>query len=487
MSQDRVTIIGAGVSGLAAGIHLARQGFEVSLFEARSTLGGCCSTTNIDGFTFNNGAMFVAVPRLLDHAFGRLGLDREPLLPLRRINAPQATFLPGGTSVTFGTGRNALVEGPNGLARTAVLQDVIERCMAKWSPVLEDFTDDLLTQPLSVLRVMSRTWRHLPKLRGSLAAELCRQFSDPEVRAAIAAVTLYTGLPPERTPVFQIFGFISMLQDGLYLPEGGMGAISGVMHKAFCDLGGKVIAGTRVEKIRTEGGRVRALVIEGKEEVLTDAVISTAGGMATFTDLMDPSTVPSSMKRRVLHAPLSHQTLCIQLGLANQLQAPAHSVNRVPLLEEQYRLLAPQPAGIEWLSYTVPTLTMPELASAGGSIVEMFTAVDQTLALGAWDAEAKEAAADEAIAALARHHPLDVAVRRITSPKDYATRMNLFEGAVYGLSPAAKPSQQFPQAPPVTGLFLAGQTTYPGFGVAPAMFSGIFAADALIGSLSRAR
>ncbi|RPI81081.1 MAG: hypothetical protein EHM41_21365 [Chloroflexi bacterium] len=54
------------------------------------------------------------------------------------------------------------------------------------------------------------------------------------------------------------------------------------------------------------------------------------------------------------------------------------------------------------------------------------------------------------------------------------------KGAVYGLSPAAKPNEQFPCQTPIPGLYQAGQTTYPGFGVVFSAISGIFAAERLI-------
>ncbi|MFC5741778.1 phytoene desaturase family protein [Dyella tabacisoli] len=481
MKANHVAIIGGGVSGLAAGIHLARKGIRASLFEANDRLGGCCSTTEVDGYTFNNGAMFIAVPRLLDHAFARLQLDRASLLPLRRIATPQASQLPGGTSITLGDRQHVRIDGDDGDARTAKLQAEIERCVEKWNPLLKIFTDDLLTHPMSLPRVIAKAWRHLPKLRGNLADELKRNFSDPEARAALAAVTLYTGLPIERTPVFLIVGLISMLQDGLHLPESGMGAVSDVLHTTFRELGGQVHTSTPVAKIRIEDGRTRGLILENGESVAADAVISTVGGMTTFTHLLDPSQVPRAMQRRVQRAPLSHRTLGIQLGLRNRIQPMAHSVNHIPLMDQQQRLLAPQAGGIEWFNYTVPTLPMPELAPPGGSIVEMFTAVDERLPLDAWTEQAKTAAAEAAIAALARHQPLEIVVKRISSPKDYAERMHLFAGSVYGLSPAARPDQQFPHATPVDGLYLAGQTTYPGFGVATSVFSGVFAAEALVG------
>ncbi|HEV2679056.1 MAG TPA: NAD(P)/FAD-dependent oxidoreductase [Rhodanobacter sp.] len=480
MKAGRVAIIGGGVAGLAAGIRLARQGMQVHLYEARDKLGGCCSTTDVDGYRFNNGAMFVAVPRLLDHAFAQLQLDRSILVPLRRIATPQASLLPSGTQVILDDQYHVRIEGKDGATRTARLQGEIERCIAKWSPLLRIFIDDLLPQPMSLGRVIAKAWRHLPKLRGDLADELKRSFSDPEARSALAAVTLYTGLPAERTPVFLIVGLISMLQDGLYLPAGGMGTISDVLHQTFLNLGGKVHTHSAVARIRIEAGRACGLVFCSGEEVRADAVISTASGMATFSQLLAPADVPSAMRRRVQKAPLSQRTLGIQLGLANVLQPPAHSVNHIPLMESQQHMLAPQPFGVKWFNYTVPTLPMPELAPPGGSIVEMFAAVDESLPLDAWTENAKRAAAEAAIDALAKHQPLDIVARRLISPRDYAQDMHLYAGAVYGLSPAARPDQQFPHITPVKGLYLAGQTTSPGFGVSTSVLSGVFAAEALL-------
>lgn len=84
------------------------------------------------------------------------------------------------------------------------------------------------------------------------------------------------------------------------------------------------------------------------------------------------------------------------------------------------------------------------------------------------------------MAALARLHRLDVAVRRVRGPDHFRDQMHLFHGALYGLSPAADPRSQFPHETRIPGLFLAGQTTYPGSGVNPAMLSGVLAAEAVL-------
>ncbi len=77
---NTVAIIGGGVSGLSAGGLLSRKGLRVKLFEVNDKLGGCCANTNIGGYTFHDGAMYLALPGILDHVFERLGLDRHLLL-----------------------------------------------------------------------------------------------------------------------------------------------------------------------------------------------------------------------------------------------------------------------------------------------------------------------------------------------------------------------------------------------------------------------
>src|SRR3989304_7254610 len=131
--------------------------------------------------------------------------------------------------------------------------------------------------------------------------------------------------------------------------------------------------------------------------------------------------------------------------------------------------------------YSVPTVTMPELAPKGTSIIEMFPPIKQDIPLERWDEE-KERVAEVAIKELKKLHNIEVAVKRIRSPKDFTEQMHLYKGAIYGISPAADPKAQFPHSSPIKGLFHAGQSTYPGFGTGLAAMSGIFAAKALIKS-----
>ena len=481
MSKIRtVGIIGGGVSGLSAGGLLSRQGVRVKLFEANDKLGGCCATTNIGGYTFNDGAVYLCLPGILDHVFERLGLDRRSILPLRKITAHQTT-LPDGTVVSIGDKFKVTVNKRVGEVDTVRLQRELENMLKKWEPVLRLYEDDIFTHPFSLSRLIPKLWPHLHKFQGTVASEIETLFSDKAVRAAMAGALLcITGTPPQKTPVLMILGLVAILSEGFYLPEGGMGKIPEALSQSLRNNGGEIFLNSKVNKILVKNGVVYGLEIDGQGLVEVDAVISTVSGMATFGSLLNPEDLPRGMSRKVQKAPLSHKALSIQLGLSNVIDGCSHSNSILPMMNEQSKFFIPKGDEVKWFVYFVPTVTMPELASRGGSIIEMFPAIKQDRPADDWDEQKTGKVVESALKALSRLHNIDIAVKRVLSPKDFQARMHLYKGAIYGLSPAADFRAQFPHASQIPGLYQAGQTTYPGFGVAPAAMSGIFAADALM-------
>jgi phytoene desaturase len=482
MSANKIIIIGGGLAGLTAGALLVKNGLQVRLLEARDKTGGCCATTSVDGFTFNDGALCLILPEVLDHAFARLGLDREACLPLRKITTSHTTILPDGASVTMGEGLDVQVEGGGEVVDAERLRGELERMMAKWTPVLDFFTKDAAFHPFSLGRLAARGWRHLPKLHGSASDELKASFSSRALRAAFSGALLFNGVPPEKMPVTMVMGLVSMLRDGYYLPEGGMGAITDVLRERFVQNGGEINLNAPVEQIIVKDRRVAAVKAAGMGTVESQAVLSTTSGMAT-TLLLEAEDAPADIRRKAQKAKLSHRSFVLQLGLSNKVEAPSHFVDELPFMEEQYKLFAHSGEADDWLTYSVPTVTMPELAPPGGSVLEFFVPVEADMPLSACDESAKQRTAERAIEKLSRRYPLQIAAMRATSPRDFQEQMHLYQGALYGLSPAAGPLAMFPHKTQLPGLFLAGQTTYPGFGVVAAAMSGVFAAEAILKSI----
>lgn len=473
-----VAVIGGGLAGLAAARLLCLRGMTVKLYEANGKLGGCCATTRVEGYTFNDGALFLALPGMLDQLFQRLELDRSSLLPLRRISALQRTVLPDGTVVTFGDDAEISVEG-NGVA-TVKAQEELQCFLKQWDPLLHLFAGDILVHPLSLPRFIAKGWRHLHLFRGTAASYLNNNFSNKAVRAAMSGTLLYTGIPPDKVPAASLLSLAAMFRQGYFIPEGGMGSIPETLGHAVREQGGEIHLNTKVNRILVNNGRTCGIAVENEGVIEVDAVISTTSGMHTFGSLLAERDAPARMARKARRAILSHKGFVLQLGLSNKIDVSSYSNNVLPFLGDQHQLFLPDQHKLRWPIYMVPTIAMPELAPPGGSIVEVFPTIRQDLTAEDWSEERKEEVAAQAVERLKGMHEIDIAVRRILSPKEFQNGAHLYAGALYGLSPLASPATLFKYRSPIRGLYQAGQTTWPGFGVASAGLSGVMAAEHIV-------
>jgi oxygen-dependent protoporphyrinogen oxidase len=79
--SPQVAIVGSGISGLAAGYHLAQAGFKPVLFESRSFVGGRMSSEAVDGFIIDKAAYTIPeFYRNLKGFLSQVGL-RKSLVP----------------------------------------------------------------------------------------------------------------------------------------------------------------------------------------------------------------------------------------------------------------------------------------------------------------------------------------------------------------------------------------------------------------------
>lgn len=473
-------VIGAGLSGLAAGLALARRGQAVVVVEAQDAIGGCCATAASAGYTFNNGAVYVAVPSLLRAAFERLGLEFDDEVRLARIVRPHVAHLDSGTTVQLSTADESHVQGPAQAQRTARLRAGLAKLQKEWSPLYTTLVRDVLPEEPSLVRTLGKLWRHLPRMGGHVSGLIASYFPDEDLQAAVASTLLYTGLPPERLPSTQIIGLLALLEEGFHLPHGGMGAISAALERALHRHSVPVNLGTPVREIQVERGQVRGVILANGERIPTTQVVATCSGFHVLGSLLRPDALPRDLAVKATRAPLSHRAVSIQLGCAGTLESDAFIVNHVPLMRQQGAMHSLTSQVPHWLSYTQPTQVLADLAPTNRHIIELYAPATGIGSASEWSRAMTDAIVDRYLEALRRRMPaLSIESTRVLDPKEFSQGRHLHEGALYGIAPGASPTAFFPHSTRVRGLYLGGQTTFPGYGVPSAILSGIQAADAL--------
>ena len=103
----RVVVIGAGFGGISAAAYLAQAGYEVTVYEKNSWVGGRARVLKRDGFQMDMGPSWYWMPEEHDRWFTDMGVRRGGYYALHRGGAGDKGYYghsPGGEGRNQSTG-----------------------------------------------------------------------------------------------------------------------------------------------------------------------------------------------------------------------------------------------------------------------------------------------------------------------------------------------------------------------------------------------
>jgi phytoene desaturase len=476
--RKEVIIIGAGLGGLTCGAILAKAGLDVLVLEARAEVGGCCHTTEQSGYRFEDGALWLSMDYLCRDVFSELGADFDEQIPTIPLNPSTDCVLPGGEIFRFSPSREAVTREIERLSPADVPR--FHWFMHEMASREQVVSGELYNNPLTGASFLKpQLWRHAPFLLDSYGRVLRRAFRDERVRLAFARPTLFLGLPPSRCPAPFILWSYGEITSGSSYPKGGMGSIPLAVKDLLMRHGGELALESDVDQIVVENKRAVGVRLKDGMSYSCRAVISNVHVQRSYLDLIGEEHLSRRTIRRLQSLELGHSYFGIQLGLDSPVEGAAN-IPLIPSFEEM---------GPFWheVEERVPKRLYPNVAIVpaaagtappGGSVVSVYHVAPPHHPEAMWETRKDEFAdrlltrAEEATGLRLRGH---VVTRRMITPADLEGRLRLPRGAMYGLSPTLRQSGPFRpgnRSPRIGGLYLVGQTTNPGLGVASVMASG---------------
>jgi phytoene dehydrogenase-like protein len=258
-------IIGAGMSGLAAGIRLAHFGQRVCMLERHYAVGGLNSYYRLGRRNYDVGLHAVTNYR-------PKGDKRGPLARLLRqlrfawedfALAPQV-----GSRIAF-PGVSLDFNNDAALLETEVA--------AKFPQQIDNFRR-------MQAEILDYDGIESPQARASAREIVGRTISDPLLIEMLFCPIMLYGSASERDMEFGQFSilFRSIFQEGLARPFSGIRMILKKLVQRFKLLGGELRLRAGVQRITVEGGEVREIVLDDGSALSARKILSSAGWCETM-------------------------------------------------------------------------------------------------------------------------------------------------------------------------------------------------------------
>ena len=315
MQAYDVVVIGAGNGGLTAAATLVQKGLKVLLLERHNIPGGAATSFCRGRFEFEvalhqlSGLGTPEKPGLLRMALDKLGVMDD--LEFVEIADLYHVATPDGFSITLKTDRDETI---------AALIEKFPRekdAIHKYFDLMARYANDMIGAFIFRDPEPSRDkYPDLYKYALQNAKDILDEyFTDPLLKAVLAAYWGYIGVPPTRLA----FAYLSMVlfQYMEFKPfhiKGGSQALSNAILNKFLSSGGTARFNCGAKKIVVEDGKVKGVITADGDEIGCNHVISNASPVATYNHLMSPEQVPEDAMAEMKSRNLSTSAFTLFIG-----------------------------------------------------------------------------------------------------------------------------------------------------------------------------
>ncbi len=481
-------IVGGGLGGLSAAIHLQRAGFDVTLYEAGERVGGRANLIEHDGFRFDTGPSLLNYPWVFEELFRAAGKTLGDCVSLTPVD-PSVRFLwPDGIEFNLSSHLGRLREECERLepGSSAGLTRFLADAEFKYHFAFKKLVRRNTGNPAAWLGALTPAEMFRSAVWRSLNGELGRFFRSRRIREALGSYGMYLGGSPWSLPgLFSILPY-GELAYGLWLPKGGIYGLVEAIERAAKELGVVVRTRRPVTRIRVSGGRATGLAFADGTEEDWPLIVSNVDVPLTRERLLGD--------RRKNRTRMTPGVITFYWGIRGDVDNLDHHTIFLPDdFRETFNDLLKRKRIPDHPPFYVslPSRTDPSLAPAGHTAAFVLVPTPLLSELGAIDWDTAVARVRESVLGRLRAHgasldPARFVFEEVWTPETWGNRFGLFDGSAFGaahslfqLGPFRAPNRD----PAIGGLYYVGAGTTPGTGLPMVVLSGEMTARRILDDL----
>lgn len=489
MKTQSAIIIGAGIGGLTAAIHLAHSGLHVTVIEKNKLPGGRCNRMERAGRRFDTGPTLFVMPLLYAAEYRALGADMQEQLDLQRVDPTYHLVFDDGSRLDLTSDMKRMREQLESIQP------------GSFRGLLEYLREGDRHYRLVMDRLVNRDFRTVFDLFRPGNADLLfglkplvnhyrnmsAYFEDPRLKAAFTFQDVYMGLSPFEAPATYSMMPYSELAHGVWYPRGGMYRVAESLAGLARRAGVEFLFDSAVQRITVDGSCAQGVRLADGSHCAADIVVANADLPYVYRDLLPQDGKAGTLARKRFSCSLisffwGTDRVYDSLGphtlfLADDYRGNFRSIIRDLTLPADPTIYVHAPARLD-----------PAMAPPGEDTLVVDVPVGHLREDGGQDWDAlRNAARGHVLRRLRSLGAADIeshiTFEETFTPVSWAERYNLMKGSTHGLAHTLtqmacfRPSNRHPR---YHNLYFTGASTHPGTGMPTAMVSGRLTATRIL-------
>lgn len=453
---------------------LAKRGFDVSVYEAKSVVGGRNAPIRAEGFTFDTGPTFLMMRFILAEMFLEAGRDVEKYLTFKRLDPLYRLKFED---------REVAVSSDHGTMRREIgrvfpgcepgfdrfLKEEGERYEKLYPCIQRDYSSLGTFLSLDLLKAVPALG-----VGRSLFENLGRYFRPEKLKLSFTFQAKYLGMSPWECPaLFTMLPYIEHAY-GVEHVMGGLNQISAAMARVVEEQGGKIHLSTPVQSLVLDGRRVTGVRLQSGETVMADEVIINADFAHAMSHLVPEGKVKKYSPKKLAQKKYSCSTFMIYLGVDGKVPLDHHTIYFAKDYKSNLHDISTRKVLSKDISFYIQnaSVTDPTLAPEGKSALYILVPVPNQSGSVDWAAE-KETFKNHVMNLVVERTGIKdlrsrIRVERVITPLNWEKDGLIYQGATFNLAHTfsqllyLRPRNKFEE---LDHCYLVGGGTHPGSGL----------------------
>jgi phytoene desaturase len=287
MNKDKkIIIIGSGFGGIAAALRMRAKGYQVTLLEKHSDLGGRARVFKKNGFTYDGGPTVITAPYLFEELFSLFGKKISHYVKIVPLDLWYRFVFEDKTSFDYSGNEKSMEKEILKFSKKDV--SGYKKLVSFTQKIFDKGFTELSTKPFNNIWFMLKQVPALLKLKSyqSVYKLVSSYISNEKLKRVFSMHPLLVGGNPFTTT--SIYTLILFLEKkwGIHYSMGGTGSLVSALEKLMKEEHIEIIKNAEVTEMLNLDNQIKGVKINNSKEIYGDYIICNSDPPNVYKNLI---------------------------------------------------------------------------------------------------------------------------------------------------------------------------------------------------------